>query len=71
MLFIVGVALALVVGKLAGGRFERLSALGVRWWWAALIALALQVLVIYGPREPGLRCPDAKRRWISIGSSVR
>jgi len=51
MLFVVGVALALVVGRLAGGRIERLTALGARWWWAALIALGLQLLVVYGPRE--------------------
>lgn len=51
MLFIGGVALAIVLGKLAGGRAERLVALGLRWWWAAPIALALQLLAVYGPRE--------------------
>lgn len=49
MLFVLGVAAALVVGKLAGGRAERLTTLGVRWWWAAPIALLAQLLVVYGP----------------------
>ena len=51
MLFIFGVAAALVAGKLAGGRAERLTGLGIRWWWAAPIALVVQLLVVYGPRE--------------------
>jgi hypothetical protein len=51
VLFIFGVATALVAGKLAGGRFERLGQLGARWWWAAPIALLLQLLVVYGPPE--------------------
>jgi hypothetical protein len=51
VLFIFGVAAALVAGKLAGGRAERLTGLGVRWWWAAPIALLVQLLVVYGPPE--------------------
>jgi hypothetical protein len=51
VLFIFGVAAALVAGKLAGGRAERLTGLGIRWWWAAPIALVVQLLVVYGPRE--------------------
>lgn len=51
MLFVVGVALAIAVGKLAGGRADRLVGSGLRWLWAALIALALQTLAVYAPRE--------------------
>jgi hypothetical protein len=52
MPFVLGVAAALLVGILAGGRIERLTAVKVAWWQAAPVALGLQLLAIYG--LPGL-----------------
>ena len=47
MLFLIGVAAALLVGSLAGGRVERLSGLRVAWWQAAPVALVVQLAVLY------------------------
>lgn len=51
MLFLSGIALAILVGFLAGGKIERIGELRLTWMWVAPIAFALQLLVVYGP-EP-------------------
>jgi hypothetical protein len=49
MLFLVGTALAVCVGLLAGGRMNRLADLHLSWFWIAPLAFVIQFLVVYGP----------------------
>lgn len=52
MLLLIGVALALAVGLLAGGRLDRLGARPVAWWWVGLAAFALQMAALYADWTP-------------------
>ena len=52
MIFLFGVIVALIAGKLLGGRASRIGQIQARWWWLAPVALCIQIAVIYG--FPGL-----------------
>jgi hypothetical protein len=49
VLFLLGIALAIIVALLAGGKVDRLSNLRLTWLWLAPIAFVLQLLAVYGP----------------------
>ena len=44
LLLVAIVVIALVVGRLAGGRLENIGSLDIKWWWLAPIAFAIQIL---------------------------
>jgi hypothetical protein len=49
MLVIYAIPLALLVGRLQGGRIERLADLGFRWWWLAVGGFVAQLLLFSTP----------------------
>jgi hypothetical protein len=44
-----GLLIGLAVGSIAGGSWSRLAMIEVRWWWAGLAAIALQLLLFSTP----------------------
>ena len=49
MILLVAVALSVIVGLLRGGRLSRLTNVSLRYGWAALVALVVQVVIVYLP----------------------
>ena len=49
MIFLAGIALAVAVGYLAGGRLERVAGLPIAWPWVVPVAFFGQIAAIYGP----------------------
>jgi MFS family permease len=59
-MFLSAIALALVVGALAGGGLPRLAELRLRWLWLLLLALVLRVAaLLLGQWDAGIEIPVA------------
>jgi len=51
MILLLAIVLSFTIALARGGRLERLAETPIRHGWIALIALALQVLMVYGPAK--------------------
>jgi len=49
MILLLAIVLSFTIAFVRGGRLERLADVPIRHGWIALIALALQILMVYGP----------------------
>lgn len=49
MILLVAVGFALVIGLIRGGSLRRMADLPLRWGWVAVLALALQLFLVYRP----------------------
>ena len=67
MFILYGVIAGLVVGRLAGGRVDRLADLRIRWAWLAIAGLAAQV-VLFLPTIGDALGPVAP--WLYAGSTA-
>src|SRR5712692_5909562 len=47
-LILLTIAVALLVGAVAGGSFRDFPVVRVRWWWLALAGVALQLVAVRG-----------------------
>ena len=67
LLLAVGLSIALAIAR--GGRLSRLGEVSFRLGWLALLAFALQLVIIYAPlpQNPGWQSP---RVWLLLGSYV-
>ena len=65
MVLLAAILLSIIVALIRGGRLDRLAGVSFRHGWVALLALGLQVAIVYAV-EPGSR-PSA---WLLIGSHV-
>jgi hypothetical protein len=61
-----GIALAIAIGLIAGGRVERLADLSLGWIWVAPIALLSQMAAVNGPSP----FSDALAAPLIVGSHV-
>ena len=52
MFILYGVVIGIVAGVLLGGRLERLATIRFRFWWLALVALAIQVALFSPLADP-------------------
>jgi hypothetical protein len=48
-MIIYGLLIGLAVGTIAGGSWNRLAMIEVRWWWAGLAAIAFQLILFSTP----------------------
>ena len=69
MILLAAIAFSVIVGFLRGGRLSHLANVSFDYGWAALLALAVQVAVVYLPL-PGGEGPWGLRAFLLIGSYV-
>jgi hypothetical protein len=60
MILLLAIVLSFTIALIRGGRLERLADVRLRYGWIALIALGLQVLMVYGP--------GARLGWLMLAS---
>lgn len=60
MILLLAIALSFTIALIRGGRPRRLADVPIRYGWIALIALGLQVLMVYSPR--------VELGWLMLGS---